>query len=198
MSNENVINMHFNKNDKDLFNKYLNNAQYYFEFGSGGSTYHSSIKQNIKQLYSVESDKEWFDKMIKLIYNKDKLNYFFIDIDAISNNWGYPGKNCSKDAMIKYSDCIRQISSDMALQLNVILIDGRFRVACCLKCFDVINDDCVILFDDFLNRPHYHIVLNYYDIVEKTTDNRMVALKKKKNINGPGLNVIKKYEIISQ
>jgi hypothetical protein len=37
-------------------------------------------------------------------------------------------------------------------------------------------DDCVIAFDDFLNRPYYHIVLDYYDIIEKTKDNSMVIL----------------------
>jgi len=73
------------------------------------------------------------------------------------------------------------------------LIDGRFRVACCLKCFDAIRDDCLIAFDDFLDRRQYHIVLNYYEIVEKTSDNRMVILKKKGGPVDPAL--IAKYEM---
>jgi len=76
-----------------------------------------------------------------------------------------------------------------------VFIDGRFRVACCLKCFDVIKPECLIAFDDFLDRPHYHVVLQYYDIVDKTKDNRMVILKKKKNVRAVPESLIKKYEL---
>jgi len=63
-----------------------------------------------------------------------------------------------------------------------------------LKCYEIIKDDCLIAFDDFLYRPQYHIVLNYFDIIEKTKDTRMVILKKKKNITIP-LEVIENYEL---
>ena len=38
-------------NDKLMFYKYLNNANTYFEYGSGGSTYQASIRDNIKKIY---------------------------------------------------------------------------------------------------------------------------------------------------
>ena len=37
---------------------------------------------------------------------------------------------------------------------------------------------------------------NYFDIIEKTKDNRMVILQKKKNLNMPR-KLIEKYELIS-
>ena len=64
-----------------------------------------------------------------------------------------------------------------------------------MKCYDIIIDSCLIAFDDFLDRPQYHIVLEYFDIIEKTKDNRMVILKKKKNRNIPK-ELIEKYELI--
>ena len=79
--------------------------------------------------------------------------------------------------------------------IDLVFIDGRFRVACCLKCYDIINDNCLIAFDDFLNRPQYHIVLEYFDVIEKTKDNRMVILQKKKNVN-VRKELIDKYELI--
>jgi hypothetical protein len=57
----------------------------------------------------------------------------------------------------------------------------------------LVND---FAFDDFLDRPQYHIVLHYYDIVEKTSDKRMVILQKKKNINHVPEELIQKYELI--
>ena len=55
----------------------------------------------------------------------------------------------------------------------------------------------ILDFDDFLDRQQYHIILDYYDIVEKTIDNRMVILRKKKCIDSIPEGLIKKYELIA-
>jgi hypothetical protein len=188
------MNPSFAKNDLVMFNKYLDKANNYLEFGSGGSTYQASIKPNIKLLISVESDKDWFS-IIKEKVKHSNFHYKFIDLKCKPNNWGYPSELCNKNIYKDYSNSIsHKISKEIANTLDLILIDGRFRVACALKCHSLINDDCKIIFDDFLDRKHYHIVLTYYDIIDKTTDNRMVVLKKKK-INIP-LELINKYENI--
>lgn len=101
------------------------------------------------------------------------------------NTLGSPGKNASNIQKINYSNQITKLSKEEQDSIDLVLIDGRFRVGCCLKCYYIIRDDCLIAFDDFLNRRHYHIVLEYFDIIEKTQDNRMVILKKKKNVNIP-------------
>lgn len=108
---------------------------------------------------------------------------------------GNPGQNCSSSDKIKYSDAIVDLPD--ADKLDLILIDGRFRVACCLKCFDKISDECVIIFDDFLNRPQYHIVLDYYTIIEQTIDSAMVVLKKNQNRTRPPQELINYYELIA-
>lgn len=181
-------------NDKHMFYKYLDKTHYYFEYGSGGSTYQASIRNNIQQIYSVESDKEWHNKLKKII-TSNKITYIYNEMNTKPNDWGNPGKNATKEQMINYSNHILNIDENERKKINLVFIDGRFRVACCLKCYNVINDDCLIAFDDFLNRKQYHIVLDYYNIIEKTNDNRMVILKKMKNKVIPE-NIIKKYELI--
>ena len=109
------------------------------------------------------------------------------------NTWGHPGNNATSLQKINYSEHFKKLGKDS----DLILIDGRFRVACCLKCFDTMKDDCIMLFDDFLDRKYYHIVLNYFTIIEKTNDNRMVALKKKKDVK-ISRDVISKYELIAE
>jgi hypothetical protein len=94
-------------------------------------------------------------------------------MDAQPNTWGSPGKKSTPAQRINYSTHIRTLKKGEQKEIDLVLIDGRFRVACCLKCFDVITQDCFIAFDDFLDRPFYHIVLKYFDIVEQTTDKRM-------------------------
>jgi len=165
---------HFSNNDLDMFYKYLNKSKNYFEFGSGGSTYQASLINNIQNIISIESDKEWYDLLIKNIKDKSKLNNILIDLESDKNNWGYPSQKCPKHKYKLYSDQILNTS----LNIDLILIDGRFRVACALKSYNIIDDNCIIIFDDFLNRPWYHVVLDYFEIIEKTDDKRMVILKK--------------------
>ena len=113
-----------------------------------------------------------------------------------SNNWGYPGKNASKKQLKKYSNRIKKIGDDNQKNIDLVLIDGRFRVACCLKAYQVIPEDCKIVFDDFLTRDHYNIVLQFYNIIDKTEDNRMVILEKNKSKQNIPISLIKKYELI--
>ena len=184
---------HLSKNDKIIFYKYLDNTNVYFEYGSGGSTYQASIRKNIKTIYSVESDITWQKKLNQTIKNPN-INYIYNEMDTKPDTWGNPGKNATNIQKINYSNQITKLSKEEQDSIDLVLIDGRFRVACCLKCYDIIKDNCLIAFDDFLNRSGYHIVLEYFDIIEKTQDNRMVILKKKKNVNIPK-ELIEKYEL---
>jgi protein O-GlcNAc transferase len=181
---------HLAKNDKIMFYKYLNKANIYFEYGSGGSTYQAAIRNNIKQIYSVESNYDYYN-MIKTKLGKiPKLLLIYNEMDSPPNTWGNPGPNSTVSQQVNYSNQIINIKNK---KIDLILIDGRFRVACCLKCHSLF-DDCVILFDDFLDRSYYHIVLLYFKIVDKTEDNRMVVLKKIPNTSVPD-DIIKEYEL---
>tara|TARA_B100000035_G_scaffold307363_1_gene310518 strand:- start:126 stop:698 length:573 start_codon:yes stop_codon:yes gene_type:complete len=184
----------FKKNDKEMFYRHLKNIDVYFEYGSGGSTYQASIRENIKTIYSVESDIQW-QKKLKQIIIQPNINYIYNEMDTQPNNWGHPGKNATNIQKTNYSNQIIKLSKEHQDSIDLVLIDGRFRVACCLKCYDVIKDNCLIIFDDFLDRKQYHIVLEYFDIIEKTQDNSMVILKKKKNVNIPN-ELIEKYSLI--
>lgn len=183
------------KNDKLMFYKYLNKATIYFEYGSGGSTYQASIRNNIIKIYSTESDKKWHNILKKKI-KSNNITFFYNEMNVQDKTWGYPGPNSTNIQCINYSNYIKNLTEVEQKNIDFILIDGRFRVACCLKCFDIINSNCLIAFDDFLNRPRYYVVLDYYDIVEKTNDNKMVILQKKFNINSIPEEIIKKYELI--
>ena len=185
---------HFGKTDIRMFYDYLKKSKNYFEFGSGGSTYQAIKHSNIKRVYSVESDITWYNKINNII-KSDKVCFFLVDLKCKPNNWGNPGINCSKEDMIKYSDSLLNLNKETLESIDLILIDGRFRVACCLKSFSLISDNWFIMFDDFLDRKQYRIVLDYFTIVSLTKDKRMVILRKK-NCNSPSLDIIKQYELI--
>lgn len=169
----------FRMRDKEMFYRYLNHASVYFEFGSGGSTYQASIRSNIRKIYSVESDLEWYAKITRLVSNHPGFRPMYIEMNTKPRTFGHPGTTATLEQKKSYSDSIVKQCVD---PIDLVLIDGRFRVACCLKALQITPPNCVILFDDFLNRPHYHIVLQYCEIVEKTSDNCMVVLRKTKEV----------------
>ena len=185
------------KNDKIMFYKYLDNATVYFEYGSGGSTYQASKRHNIQKIYSVESDLEWHNKLKEILPNHCIINFIFNEMYTKPKTLEHPGPNSTHDQWKNYSNQFLLLEEYEKKYIDLILIDGRFRVACCLKIFNYISNNCVIAFDDFLNRTYYHTILDYYDIIEKTQDNRMVILKKKNNVSSIDNALIEKYELIS-
>ena len=168
---------HMSPNDLLMFYKYLNNTKIYVEYGSGGSTYQASIRSNILKIYTVESDLEWINNLKKNIINNN-ITFLFNDMSTEPNTWGYPGQNCTKQQCINYSSQIYNIYEIHPKEIDFILIDGRFRVACCLKLFDVINLNCFIAFDDFLNRSEYHVILNYFKNVIVRTNVTIITMLK--------------------
>lgn len=182
--------------DKLLFYKYLDAATHYLEYGSGGSTVQASLRPGLRTLVSVESDPDWYATVTRLVtaspLRSDRLLH--IEMDTQPNTWGFPGRASGLDDWVAYSRVIRTL--DHARPLDLVLIDGRFRVACCLHCYDCVSDDCRIVFDDFLDRPQYRVVLDFYEIVEKTEDKTLVVLKKKPGASPPAA-LISHYEAVA-
>ena len=83
------------ENDKEMFYRYLKDINIYFEYGSGGSTYQASILNNIKKIYSVESDIQWQNKL-KEIITFPNINYIYNEMDTQPNTCGNPGKKSTK------------------------------------------------------------------------------------------------------
>jgi hypothetical protein len=183
--------------DRRLFFKQLGKATTYLEYGSGGSTVQASLRTNLRTIVSVESDLDWHVRVKTMIPVQDRIHHVFCDVKTVPNSWGYPGPGSTPDDLRGYSDVVRKLDPEIQRSLDLVLIDGRFRVACCLKCYDVVSDECVILFDDFLMRSHYHIILDYFTIVEQTADKCMVVLKKKAG-SPPPKELIERYEIIAE
>ena len=72
---------------------------------------------------------------------------------------------------------------------DLVLIDGRFRVACALYTWFAVDGAAIVLFDDFFDRPFYHVVLEYYNVLEKA--GRLAVLQKK--LVEPPPDIIEKY-----
>ncbi len=184
--------------EKDLFYKYIKNinCKNYLEFGAGGSTF-DVLKNTNANVYSVESSLSWIKhmkswKFIRQNISKGKLHFIYANIGK-TKKWGYPISSSKQECFLNYT----QLYTQKVPTPSIVLIDGRFRVACILSLLLNMNtnDDLVILFHDFWNREDYHIVLKYLEVIDRADS--LGVFKFKKNINKDEISQLyEKYKYI--
>lgn len=156
--------------EKILLKKHLENASNFLEFGLGGSTIFSLIHSKVN-IISVDTNQKWigFMKKYKIIKNHigKRLKIHFIDIGP-TKQWGYPVDNSQEERFPDFSAKI--FSLEDPAKFDLILIDGRFRVACTLQsilhCHQ--NKNLKILIHDYSLRNQYQEVEKYLNLIEKT------------------------------
>ena len=161
-------NLSFSNETNEFFKNEICKHKSYLEYGSGSSTIFLSKQKNLK-LVSVESDYYFANHLKKIIKNLTILNPNI----GLTGFWGYPlfFKNSYKKGF-KYVN-----SPWEALELNympnVVLIDGRYRVACALNILLKASNKCeiLILIDDYKGREEYKIVEKHLKL--KTIAGRM-------------------------
>ena len=138
--------------NKDLkaFSYFMKPENIYFEFGSGGSTNLASYFK--LKTYSVESDIKWHERL-----KSSGIIANYITVDLKNTAFGYPGNNTNINDWKKYIQAYKK-----EFNADVILIDGRFRVACALDIFSKIKNNTMVLVHDYENRNHYHIIEKFY------------------------------------
>lgn len=160
----------------DLFKSaLLSCSKGYFEFGSGGST-NFAIQHGLT-VHGVESDKVWVEK-VKRNHTKEKCRVQWVDIGAVKEA-GYPQDMTEKEKFPSYSRSILGFQQEF----DLFLIDGRFRVACTLNTLKKIKQqktkDVKLCIHDFWNRPNYHIVLLFLDLVAKANTSGLFTVREK-------------------
>lgn len=142
-----------------LLGERLKESVVYLEYGMGGSTV-MAADLCVKEIHSVESDMAFLNAVKKRVaecHSKSKTYAYHIDIGP-TKEWGFPLDNTFANCWPKY--CIAAWDALLAQGRlpDLILIDGRFRVACFLASLLFSKLGAVILFDDYVDRPHYHVV----------------------------------------
>lgn len=163
-----------NKKTNDFFKKTLKKTNFYFEYGSGNSTI--LIDKYKKKFISVELDKKFY----QLIYDnlKRKSGIIFVDMGVVGE-FSYPIFK-DKKKILEYIQTLNKFFTKNKFP-DFILVDGRFRVACCINIYLLIkkfNRHPIVILDDYEKRNHYKILNKIFDIRKI---GRMALLKIKKN-----------------
>ena len=167
----------------DFFKKKLKKSKFYFEFGSGNSTI---LAEKLgKNFISIELDKIFFKKVSAILKNKKKIKY--INIGPVGE-FSYPLLK-DKFKIIDYVESINEYFIKKKFP-NLILIDGRFRVACCINVFQLSKKykyNPTIILDDYEKRDYYKI-LNKIFHVKLIGRMAILKIKNKKKLDTLDIN----------
>jgi hypothetical protein len=173
------------KNEIELYSKYLKKAKNLFEFGAGNSTLYAETFSNIENIYSIDNDKKWCDH-IRSTSSTNKINITHIDTGPLHPSFGIP----LNDTKFDDGDSLKQLQPNyynfihnIDIDIDTILIDGRWRVMCGIKTWEKFKEkDVTVIIHDYLDRKHmYGFLDNYYEIIE-SVGSLVVTKPKKENI----------------
>lgn len=142
---------------QDLVRSHYEKANVILEYGSGGSTVMASEMPG-KTIYSVESSRVW-TKMMKRWFDTSQPvsmpEMQHVNIGP-TGKWGTPIDNRAYKRYSLYPLSIWD--SEGFKHPDVILVDGRFRVACALTAMLRCTKKTTILFDDYEGRKGYQVL----------------------------------------
>lgn len=169
--------------EKSKLLEILNHSHCYLEFGTGGSTIFTLINSNVP-IISVDSNEAWIKYMKK--YNiirrnlNNRLKIYLFNIGP-TRSWRYPINNDNSELFPAFSSKVFELEDPK--KIDVVLVDGRFRVACVLQtiihCYQ--NNNLRILIHDYPSREGYKIVEEFLDVIDSVK--LLYVFKVKENIN---------------
>lgn len=149
------------------FKELLQASNCYLEYGCGGSTVYACNNAKVKTVISVETDKTWADKVRHSLESTESALYIeHCDIGELGE-FGKP-KNLDKvEDYWKYIVTPWEIAKQAHQVPDVVLIDGRFRVASFLYSLVCARVGTPIFFDDYFERPQYFVAEAFCKLTER-------------------------------
>lgn len=174
-----------------LFARAIGASRRYLEFGTGGSTL-SAIRQGIRAMVAVESDPAWIDALrrhpeVAEAVGTGALGLVHGDVGPVAP-LGYPRDHASGTPdKVHWPNYIRagwQEVSKRGYVPDLVYVDGRFRVGCCLSvvlaCKDYVpvgQAPRVLVHDIAGDRPHYEPIFRFFDVVEAVNTLHLLRIK---------------------
>lgn len=152
-----------------VFRSSLHDCRFYLEYGSGGSTV-LAARLN-KPFISVETDPYYLESVRKKIGELAPDQHLLHADVGLTGPWGTPfWRRLTPHKLSKWTNSLeapwrfmrRDDSPDLVLP-DLILIDGRFRVAATLVCCSHLASSLGtrIFVDDYAESAHYHVIEKY-------------------------------------
>jgi len=143
-----------------LLDEHLRKARVFLEYGAGGSSV-MAARSAVEKIYSVESDPAFLravqEKIAGIGIQPNRYVPLHVDIGP-TGAWGHPSSKEFSHRWPHYPQAPWDRLKQDQKKPDLILIDGRFRVATLLASLLHAPAGCTILFDDYADRAWYHAV----------------------------------------
>ena len=141
----------------------------YLEFGIGGTT-PLALRAGLKTVIAVDSD----PKRVALAREHPELSeaiaagqakVMHADIGPVAA-WGNPADETNRPKWPTYVERAWNCCARHGYRPDLVFVDGRFRVACCLSAALAAEKADVLIHDIGPERPHYNRIFEFFDTVE--------------------------------
>ncbi|NQX73565.1 MAG: hypothetical protein HRT62_08365 [Epibacterium sp.] len=161
----------------ELVRHHYEKADVILEYGSGGSTVMASEMPG-KTIYSAESSRVW-TKMMRQWFEQEQPvsmpEIHHVNVGK-TGKWGTPVDNSRYQKYHLYPLSIWDMEGFK--HPDVILVDGRFRVACALTAMLKCTKKTTLLFDDYAGRKGYHVLEEFLEREETVGGMARFTVKK--------------------
>jgi hypothetical protein len=162
--------------ERQRYGELASDASNILEFGAGGSTL-LAFQNGVQTVTSVESDKLWLDRLrthpaMATYVQSGAWQPVHADIGEVGS-WGKP---VDKSHIEDWPNYHRAVWDRFPRAYDLVLVDGRFRIACAMQAA-IRAPQSTLVFHDFYLRPFYEPVLDVYDVAERVDDMAILSLK---------------------
>lgn len=147
--------------DGRLFEELAGSCKVYGEYGCGQST-KWMLANTGAAVHSVDSSDEWVARIKSEAAALDRLDLRWVDVGRIGD-WGRP---LGYEKRRRFRDYVFS-PWDRGEDPDLVLIDGRFRVASFFATLLRARPGTIVLFDDYVGRAQYEIVEEFVPLGER-------------------------------
>jgi len=165
----------------------INSSEIYLEFGSGASTLIAS-QSAVKRVVSVESDFRFMSAVRSRIASsnggREDFEFLYVNIGK-TGPWGVPifkSRVWRRRQLWPDYPVAPWVDLGADFRADLVLVDGRFRVACALAVIAFQHDSSWrMLVDDFAERSEYFPIKDFANLKEMR--GRMAVFEPKKDLD---------------
>jgi hypothetical protein len=170
-----VAKPHMEDAGNQCFREKIAGVQCYLEYGCGGSTVYAAKVANVPSIIAVDTNREWVDRVTGSIQGSE--GRFFIEHCDLgpTGDWGVPKSDEKRKFFWRYVVTPWNTAKQNSLTPELVLIDGRFRIASFLFSLLSAPEGTTILFDDYFDRPHYAVAEEFCRVDQRR--GRMAVFK---------------------
>jgi hypothetical protein len=143
----------------------LRGVRTYLEFGAGGTT-RVACEYGVQDVISIDTDLAHCERLIehrrlRPFLDTRRLQLHHVDLGSVGD-LGYPLEPPGEGQIDEYLS-----RTALAAGRQLVLVDGRYRVACCAALYEHVTETTVILLRDYFSRPSYEAVATLYEVTRR-------------------------------